>query len=241
MTIITTDKVWAIVPAAGKSRRMGSSLPKQYLSILEKKLIEITLERLLKCNRIENIIVALSPDDNTFSTLPIASNPNIISTIGGAERSDSVLAGLLEVESQAQASDWVLVHDAARCCIRPEVINTLFDSLKDDSVGGILAVPVSDTLKRVSENKIEATIDRSQIWQAQTPQVFRFGVLKSALDDAISKQQNITDEASAIEFAGHKVQVIMGHYDNIKVTHKEDLALAEMFLKHQLSQHNKGN
>jgi 2-C-methyl-D-erythritol 4-phosphate cytidylyltransferase len=228
------DKVWIIVPAAGSGRRMGSERPKQYLSLMGETVIEKTLNRLLAVNRAAGITVAISSDDLFFSTLPVAKNPIVNTTSGGSERSDSVLAGLKSLQIKAALSDWVLVHDAARCCIRVDVINHMLSELKDSGVGGILGVPVSDTLKQVNhDSQIESTLDRSQIWQAQTPQLFRYGLLKKALEYALDRQYPITDEASAIELLGYDVKMCMGHYDNIKITHPDDLALAEMLLMRQ--------
>jgi len=233
----TKDKVWVVVPAAGSGRRMGSEIPKQYLSLMGKTVLELTLTRLLQVNSVTGITLVISPDDLLFSTLALAKNPIVNTTSGGRERSDSVLAGLNSLQMKAALSDWVLVHDAARCCIRVDVINRMLNELKDSGVGGILGVPVSDTLKRVNHvSQIESTLDRSQVWQAQTPQLFRYGLLKKALEYALDRQCPITDEASAIELLGYDVNMCMGHYDNIKITHPDDLALAEMFLVRQEKQ-----
>lgn len=251
------DNVWVVVPAAGSGRRMESDIPKQYLSLMGETVIERTLSRLQQVHGVTEITVAISEDDSFFSRLPLLNTgpdvPKITSTRGGRERSDSVLAALHSLEHKAALSDWVLVHDAARCCIQVEYINAMLEQLENSVVGGILGVPVSDTVKRVAKapvvkkqvvNKdavkqldglyqIEETLDRSKLWLAQTPQLFRYGLLKEALTSAQHNQQMITDEASAIELMGHSVQICMGHYDNIKITHPNDLVIAEAFLKQQ--------
>jgi 2-C-methyl-D-erythritol 4-phosphate cytidylyltransferase len=231
------EKVWAIVPAAGTGTRMGSHLPKQYLPLLGKTVIEHTLQRLLKVEGVEGVVVALNARDQQFSRLPVANDKKIHTTIGGRERSDSVLSALESLQKKAKLSDWILVHDAARCCIHSAVIQTLLTTLASDDVGGILGVPASDTLKQVGEDQeILLTLNRSVIWQAQTPQLFRYGVLREALQSALQKKQTVTDEASAIELAGYKPKIVMGHHDNIKITHPEDLIIAETILRKQEAQ-----
>lgn len=232
------NTVWVVVPAAGSGRRMGSDIPKQYLSLMGKTVIELTLDRLQQVHHVNEITVAIGKDDGFFDRLPIvkAANdlPSITSTVGGRERSDSVLAALNSLENKAMLSDWVLVHDAARCCVNVEKVNAMLKQLQDSDVGGVLGVPVSDTLKQVSDgNKIELTLDRDKVWHAQTPQLFRYGLLKEALNSARDCQRLITDEASAMELMGHRVEMFMGDHDNIKVTHPNDLVLAEAFLKQQ--------
>lgn len=237
--MLANNKIWGIVPAAGSGRRMGGDIPKQYLSLSGKTLIERTLQRLLQIDSLTTITVAINPEDEFFSSLDIAAHPKITATHGGRERSDSVLAALISLEENASASDWVLVHDAARCCVRVEVIKNMLEELQHSQVGGILAVPASDTLKQVNKGKqIESTLDRSHIWQAQTPQLFRYGVLKQALEKALENRQAITDEASAVELLGYDVKICLGHYDNLKVTHPNDLAVAAMLLQQQSSEKN---
>ena len=234
------DKVWVVVPAAGSGRRMGTDLPKQYLPLLGKTIIEHTLDKLVMLDAVEGIMVALSPDDPYFATLPIAAHPKIFTTEGGDERSASVLSALVSLEEKAslpqknQLSDWVLVHDAARCCIRLSAIQSLLTALANNEIGGILGVPVSDTLKKVGRTQtIVDTVDRTSIWQAQTPQMFRYDILIESLRVALRKGLVITDEASAVEMAGYSPAIVMGHYDNIKITHPEDLDLAAAILREQ--------
>jgi 2-C-methyl-D-erythritol 4-phosphate cytidylyltransferase len=230
MTQATADKTFAIVPAAGIGSRMGADCPKQYLSLHGKTILEHTLCKLLQIKAIEKIVVAVSEQDQHWQSLSVFNDPRIETVMGGAERSDSVYAGLQSLMEEARPADWVLVHDVARPCVRKKDIEQLMTRLADDEVGGILAVPVSDTVKRVDGVLIEATVDRSTLWQAQTPQLFRYRLLHEALGNAVSEGISITDEASAIEWSGAVAKVVEGSRDNIKVTCPEDLALAEFFL-----------
>lgn len=233
-TLVNNERVWGVMPAAGTSVRMGGHLPKQYLPLLGKSVIEHSLERLLNIATLEGVVVALHAHDQQFSQLPIANHPKIHTSVGGAERSDSVLSALTSLQKKAKLSDWVLVHDAARCCVDISVINTLLNTLAGHAVGGILGVPASDTLKQIDDKQqILLTLNRRVIWQAQTPQLFRYGLLREALQSALQKGQVVTDEASAVELAGYKPQMVMGHYDNIKITHPEDIVVAETILNQQ--------
>lgn len=226
--------IWAIVPAAGLGQRMGKALPKQYLAINGKAILERTLERLLSVDSITAIVVVLNKDDEYFSGLPSAKNARVTTAIGGRERCDSVLSALYSLQDKVSAGDCVLVHDAARCCILPTYIEHLITTLKGDSVGGFLGVPATDTLKQAdNKNKVIQTLDRRNIWQAQTPQLFPYSLLKSSLEKALENQQEITDEASAIEYCGLQPQMVMGHYDNIKITHPDDLVMASAIINHQ--------
>lgn len=224
---------WFIVPAAGSGRRMGLEKPKQYLQIQNKTILDHSLSRLLAVKQLAGIVLALDAEDTEFSQSQYAQHEKIVCVVGGKERADSVLAGLAYLQDKVADDDWVLVHDAARPCIRPDEIEQLQTQLKDDAVGGILAVPVADTLKRVEVNSILQTVDRSALWQAQTPQMFRYGVLYQSLNTALQKQQTITDEASAVELAGLTAKIVQGRSDNIKITRPADLELAEFILQKQ--------
>lgn len=217
-----------VVPAAGVGSRMGASCPKQYLPLAGKFLIEHTLERLLAHPRIERVVVPIASDDDFFPTLPVASHPRLLTTIGGRERADSVLNGLQLVESE-----WVLVHDAARPCITHQDIDRLIHlGLAGD--GAILGSRVRDTMKRSdAAGFIQKTVDREQLWHALTPQFFRTALLRAAIEQGLSQGLPITDEASAMELAGWHPQMVEGRADNIKVTRPEDLALAALFLTQQ--------
>ncbi len=224
---------WVVVPAAGIGSRMGANCPKQYLPLLDKTVLEHTLERLLAISIIEKIHIALADDDNFWSQLSCAQHKNIVRVPGGCERADSVLNGLRALSTQAHDHDWVLVHDAARPCIRAQEIMKLITVVGDHPVGGILGVPVSDTLKQVSNAVIDKTIDRGPLWQAQTPQLFRLGLLRDCLQRALDEGKIITDEASALEIYGYRPLMIQGRSDNIKITRQEDLAIAAMLMQQQ--------
>lgn len=225
------QNIWVIIPAAGVGKRMGSDTPKQYLSLNNKTILEHTLNVFDKHHSISEIVVAISKGDEYWPTLNINLSKPLHIAHGGNERCDSVLNGLKFLENKANDDDWVLVHDAARPCLRHEDLTLLLESLIDNEVGGILAVPVRDTMKRSSNNLIKETVDREGLWHALTPQMFRFGLLKYAIESALNQNEVITDEASAIELAGHQPVLVEGHADNIKITRPEDLALAAFFLR----------
>jgi len=227
-----TTKFWAVVPAAGVGKRMNADRPKQYLDLAGKTVIEHTLLRLLQAEVFTAVAVAISEEDPYWSELDVANHEQIIRAKGGKERADSVLSGLHAIRNQAADDDWVLVHDAARPCITPSDIHHLIDSLVDDEVGGILALPCADTLKSVDGHNILGTLDRSHIWRALTPQMFRYASLKTALEQAVGNPA-ITDEASALELQGKQPKIVEGRPDNIKITRPEDLALAHFFMEQQ--------
>lgn len=224
-------RFWAVVPAAGVGKRMGGPVPKQYLQIAGQPVLQHTLQRLLSVERIAGVVVALSPDDGYWADLPVSADSRIRIAAGGQERADSVLSALDTLSQLARSTDWVLVHDAARPCVRPADIDHLMDTLADHAVGGILAVPVSDTLKQVESLAITATLDRTLVWRAQTPQMFRLGLLREALIRARALGQVVTDEASALELQGYRPGIVEGQADNIKITRPEDMALATFYLE----------
>ena len=226
-------KGWFVVPAAGVGKRFGGNIPKQYQQLAGKTIIEHTLDKLLSLLP-DGVVVVIAPDDDHWQSLSISNHPLIQVVHGGAERSDSVGLALQYLESRLCAEDWVLVHDVARPCVSADDIARLVNTFECSDVGGILAAPVSDTLKRAStERTIEVTEDRSQLWAAMTPQMFRFGVLQEALRRC--KQQGVipTDEAMAVELMGLKPGLVEGRRDNIKLTRREDLVLAEAILEWQ--------
>ena len=225
-------KYWAVVPAAGVGKRMNADRPKQYLPLLDKTVIEHTLMRLLKADVFSAVAVAISEEDPYWPELDIASNEKVITAAGGKERADSVLSALKAIRTLASDDDWVLVHDAARPCITTIDIIHIINSLKTDDVGGILALSSHDTLKNVQGDFIVETLDRRHIWRALTPQMFRYGLLKSALE-AAEGNPAITDEASALELKGLQPKIVEGRPDNIKITRPEDLALAQFYMEHQ--------
>lgn len=226
-------KYWGVVPAAGVGQRMQADRPKQYLDLGGRAVIEHTLERMLKSDAFEAVAVAVSSEDPYWTTLQISSDRRILRAEGGAERADSVLNALYALENLADDDDWVLVHDAARPCITASDIHRMIEMLKSDPVGGVLALPVHDTLKAIEGTRISETIDRSRIWRALTPQMFRFAALREALELASTWGALVTDEASALELAGYNPAIVEGRSDNIKITRPEDLSLAAFFLEQQ--------
>lgn len=225
---------WIVVPAAGVGTRMGVACPKQYLPLVGKTVIEHTLERLLTLPNVAGVYLVLGAGDTYWNDLSLAQNNQIRRVTGGAERCDSVLNALAQLQDQASPDDWVLVHDAARPCIHTHSILQLIEQVKNHSVGGILGVPVSDTLKQVVDSVIHSTADRRLLWQAQTPQMFRLGLLRDCLQRALVDGKVITDESSALECYGYQPLMVQGRSDNIKITRPEDLAIAAMLLQQQV-------
>lgn len=228
------SRFWAIVPAAGNGRRMQQSEPKQYTLLNGKPILEHSISALLLSNVLEKVLVCIAPGDQQWTKLDVASNDKVEHIIGGATRAQSVLNGLEALNQLARQDDWVLVHDAARPCVKTTTVLRLMAELANDDVGGILACRSNDTLKYATQEvptSIMNTLDRNAIWRAQTPQMFRFGLLNAALSSALKNDLDITDEASAMESAGHNVRLIEGDSDNLKVTTKGDLALAEFLLR----------
>ncbi|GAB6067524.1 2-C-methyl-D-erythritol 4-phosphate cytidylyltransferase [Methylothermus subterraneus] len=224
-------RYFAVVPAAGSGRRMGAQVPKQYLLLAGKPVLERALESLLQVEKIEKVVVALAPADPYWPKLTLASHPKLATTVGGQERAHSVRNGLHALAGIAQAQDFVLVHDAARPCLRPADVERLIAALAEDPVGGILALPSVDTLKYVEAGRISATLDRSRVFRALTPQMFRFGLLVDALQAALAAGVAVTDEAQAVERAGYAPRIVEGSDYNLKITRPEDLKLAEFFLE----------
>ena len=221
--------LYAVVPAAGIGTRMAAAIPKQYLPIANRAIIEYSLEPLLNHPAINRVIVALKKDDQRFNDLSIARHPKIRTVIGGEERADSVLAGIKDLPEQGR----VLVHDAARPCLTKDDLDRLI-AAQTTTQGAILASVVRDTMKRGNDNGTVAhTVDRDLLYHALTPQLFDLSLLRSTLTAALAQQVVITDEASAMEWAGHIVKLVNGRSDNIKVTRVEDLKLAQLFLTQQ--------
>ena len=222
---------WAIVPAAGSGARMGSDVPKQYLKILGKTILEHTVERLASHPQISGVVVAVASGDKHWDTLKFETDKPVIKTLGGAERCHSVKNALYEVTAHAGDQDWVLVHDAARPCLRHEDLDNLFKQLSSHMVGGLLAYPVKDTMKRADDkHRVIETVERGGLWHALTPQMFRLHLIRKVLNDAINKGIVVTDESSAMEQAGYQPKLVEGHADNIKITTPGDLAVAEALL-----------
>lgn len=214
----------AVLPAAGIGSRMQADKPKQYLPILGKTILEHTLNVMLTHPAISRIILAISPTDPYIASLTL--DPRVQLVAGGETRAQSVLNGLQAIN---EPNAWALVHDAARPCLQHSDIDKLLEI--QDEQGAILAIPATDTIKRADKQQcIIATEDRSQLWQAQTPQFFPVALLAQALSQALQAGANITDEASAMEYAGFRPHLVAGRSDNLKVTRPEDLALAEFYL-----------
>lgn len=217
----------ALVPAAGFGARMGNESPKQYLSLAGQPMIFHALATLCACAEISTVFVVLSPEDTQFQQYDFSRFGEKLQPLycGGATRAESVLNGLLAAE--LEPDDWVLVHDAARPCLTQDHLHKLINELRDDAVGGLLAVPVADTLKRAdAAGRVLRTESREQLWQAQTPQMFRAGLLATALQQC----KGVTDDASAIEALGYHPKLVACEPTNFKVTYPQDLLLAELLL-----------
>ncbi|MFT4517747.1 MAG: 2-C-methyl-D-erythritol 4-phosphate cytidylyltransferase [Halioglobus sp.] len=223
---------WAVIPAAGTGSRMGGDLPKQYLEVAGATLLEHSLQALLGTDAIQSVVVALHSHDDRAATLPVFENARVQTTIGAEQRSGSVLAGLKILLEIAAPDDWVLVHDAARPCLQREDLTRLINTVTASGTGGILAERIVDTVKQsCAESMVTATLDRSQLWRAQTPQMFRLEELHTALSQALAEDRDVTDEASAMEMAGRDVQLVAGARSNLKVTVVDDLPLAAWYLQ----------
>jgi 2-C-methyl-D-erythritol 4-phosphate cytidylyltransferase len=223
---------WVIVPAAGRGARFGGEVPKQYLDLLGRPLIEHTLRALLAHPSVSAAMVVLSAGDALWPGWHALEGKPVRTCLGGAERADSVLAGLRALPATVAGDDWVLVHDAARPCVKALDLTRLFAALKTDPVGALLAAPVRDTLKQAGgDGRVEATVPRGAVWRAFTPQAFRRDSLTRALDAAERAGVRVTDEAMAMERLGLKPLLVEGSEDNLKVTTPADAAVAESILR----------
>lgn len=229
---------WLVVPAAGQGRRMGADRPKQYLELEGRPVLAHTLERLHAALPEARLCLCLDPDDTWFDPgwVPFTDWRRVP---GGNERADSVANALAAIESEAHGDDLVLVHDVARPCVSVADLVRLMRALAGDPVGGLLAAPVADTMKRDDgAGRVALTEPRAGLWHAYTPQGFRYGVLSRALHKAAASNAAVTDEASAVEALGQAPRLVPGRRDNLKITHPEDLALAGMILAAQASAHS---
>lgn len=227
-----SERYWAAIPAAGAGARMGAGLPKQYLSLLGRPIIAHSLAIFCDHPRIAGVVVALATDDGHWERLGLDALAKVQVTPGGAERCHSVLAALQRLATRAHPEDWVLVHDAARPCLRSTDVDRLIAAGTGHPVGALLGLPVRDTMKRADLGKqVVETVPRSGLWHALTPQMFRLGMLAEALSRSIAQGVLVTDEAEAMERAGLHPLLVEGHADNLKVTHPEDLAMAEALLR----------
>jgi 2-C-methyl-D-erythritol 4-phosphate cytidylyltransferase len=232
-------KIIAIVPAAGQGTRIGDALPKQYLPLAGKPMMFHSIETLAAVPRISAVCVVLSPLDRHWGQHDWSALPDKIEPIfaGGAKRADTVRNALIHLADRLDANDWVLVHDAARPCVGTELVEQFIDEIGDDPVGGLLAMPLADTLKEADENqRVANTIPRLRLWRAQTPQMFRYGVLVRACTNPAAR--DCTDEAQAVESIGLKPRIVRGSPANLKVTFPDDLQLAAAILASQAEGEN---
>lgn len=227
---------WAVIPAAGLSRRMGGDIPKQLLKIRNKSVLSYTLE-VLAAEPLVQGVVLVGPEKQLPEDIQACFGNKPIRVVeGGRERCYSVMNGLLRLSEEIKDDIWVLVHDAARPCLRNQDLKQLIETVisHESGAGGLLGVRVSDTMKECSDKlTIRTTIDRAHLWHAQTPQMFKLYLIMHALSSALERGLEVTDEASAMEAAGYHPLMVEGHSDNIKITRPDDLALAELFLQQQ--------
>jgi 2-C-methyl-D-erythritol 4-phosphate cytidylyltransferase len=223
---------WAVVLAAGRGERFGSSIPKQYQVLLGRQVIDWSIAALLAEASIETVLVALARGDRRFSRSRYAAHPRVRTCIGGNRRERSLANALTHLAGDADEADWVVVHDAARPCLQAGDLRRLLEATARDRVGGLLAARVTDTLKLSTDGKrSRETIDRRRLWRAATPQVFRYGLLLRALAVCLERGKAITDEAAAIETFGLRPQLVPCAPDNIKITEAADLRLAAAILR----------
>lgn len=228
-----SGRIHVLIPAAGRGKRYGGSVLKQYLPVCGKAVLAHAISAFQFHPMISGITVILASGDNMFASAVGSLAATVDTVTGGDSRAKSVRNGLASIASKYPAADWVLIHDAARPCLPPESLDRLLEFGLQSDDGAILAMPVADTLKRAGDaDEIVATVDRSGLWAAQTPQLFRLYALISAIDAAQKAGVEMTDEASAMEFAGARPKLVMGSAANIKITHPGDLAIAEAWLSY---------
>jgi 2-C-methyl-D-erythritol 4-phosphate cytidylyltransferase len=228
-TTSSSVRYFALIPCAGNGSRAGTAGPKQYERVAGQPMIWHTLSAFAAVQRIARTLVVVAPSDGFFERNP--STSALVVPCGGATRAESVANGVRELRrAGATDNDWVLVHDAARCLITPDLVNRLIDTCAADEVGGLLAHPVPDTIKVEIEGRVAGTLSRDDKWVAQTPQMFRLGMLRHALENA-GNSESVTDEASAIEALGYKPLLVLSGASNFKVTFPEDFAMAEAVLR----------
>lgn len=222
---------WVVIPAAGTGSRMGQTLPKQYINMGGRPILQRSIEIFFQRPEITGVVVAIADEDSHWQTIMFNEELPITAVTGGNDRCHSVYNALKYLDIVAEEEDWVLVHDAARPCLSLVDLSKLIESLVEDTVGGLLAYREIDTLKLADdEGLIQKTLDRTHIWHAMTPQMFRYGALKAALAAAIEADNLVTDEAGAMELAGFHPRLIEGQRSNIKITNSYDLLLAAQYL-----------
>lgn len=230
---MNVDNYYLVIPASGMGKRMKSEIPKQYLKLgNDLTIIDQCLKTLLEVDEIKGFVVSLSEKDTLFKSSIYFNHSKMLATAkGGKERFNSVLNALNSLSSVAKPNDWVLVHDSVRPCVKKTDIEVLINEVSNHQTGGILVTSVVDTIKQVSNDGEVSTIDRKKLYKAQTPQMFRFGILKDALDNALKLGNHITDESEAIENLGYSIKIVIGSSSNIKITQIDDLELANHYLQ----------
>jgi 2-C-methyl-D-erythritol 4-phosphate cytidylyltransferase len=235
----TSKPVWVIIPASGKGLRMAATIPKQYLKFQQKTILEHCLDRLLSHPLIAGAVVVINEADSHWAELGYRSDKPVLVAEGGEERMHSVFNGLSLLQALNSDASTVLVHDAVRPLVSHQDIDALIDAAEQNSGGAILATPVTDTIKRQGDNlEIAKSVPREGLWRALTPQAFELKLLQRALGHVIENNLMVTDDASAVELLGHHPGLVLARADNIKITNREDLALAETIWLNQLDQHN---
>ena len=234
-------RCFALIPAAGVGARSGAAIPKQYVAVADVPMIVHTLAAFAAVAAIERIVVVIAAADAWFADVVRDSDRITVVRAGGATRDATVANGLAAMRDLLADDDWVLVHDAARCGITAEMIASLIDRVRDDPIGGLLALPLDDTVKRAAVGTVDLhpsvaeTVDRRGLWRAQTPQMFRYRLLADAIADARARGIAMTDESSAIESAGHRALLVPGSARNFKVTTADDLAMMDRLLRTDIS------
>ena len=230
---MNNDNYYLVMPASGIGKRMKSETPKQYLKLSNGlTIVDQCLKTLLEVDTISGFVIALSEQDTLFKSSTYFNHSKMLATAkGGKERLHSVLNALNSLEEVANPNDWVLVHDSVRPCVNKTDIEMLITEVSQHQTGGILATGVVDTIKQVAIDGEVSTIDRNKLYKAQTPQMFRFGILKDALETAVKLDNNITDESEAIENLGYSIKIVIGSSSNIKITQIDDLELANHYLQ----------
>jgi 2-C-methyl-D-erythritol 4-phosphate cytidylyltransferase / 2-C-methyl-D-erythritol 2,4-cyclodiphosphate synthase len=227
--VVNLSRYFVVIPAAGVGSRVGGAAPKQYLPLDGRPMILHTIDALVRIEKVSHIYVLLSPEDDHWDQIS-GDSPKRVTVIrcGGETRAATVRNGLVAIADKTNESDWILVHDAARPCIEPRSVEAMMDVLRDDPVGGLRALPIPDTVKRGENDQVVETIPRDNLWLAQTPQMFRYGLLCNALSRA--SDESYTDEAQAVEALGLSPRLVAGNSSNFKVTFPEDIAIAEAIL-----------
>ncbi len=235
MALMVNERIWCVIPAAGTGQRMGADRPKQYLELAGRMVIEHTLEKFVSHSRIAGVVVALAAEDCWWDKVKLSAGCELRRCDGGEKRFESVLNGLNVLkDGGAGKEDWVLVHDAARPCVRREDIDRLIHAATAHPVGAVLGIPVRDTMKRADASaNVRKTVSRAGLWHAFTPQMFRLGPLAASLKRALEEGADVTDEAQAMERTGAYPVMVEGHADNLKITTPTDLQLAEHFISTQ--------